>query len=145
MDTQAIAEACLFALEDGDLDTVAGYLADDFQFSSHTGPPLGKQQWLGMSRALRQAFPDFSYNFQIHHVDGNRLDVSVAFTGTHTGDLDLSRMGMGVISATGQRISTPRTESEGVVADGLIQSIHSHDSPDSGIPALLAQIGVHMG
>ena len=142
MDTQAVTEAFMAALDDGDFEGCASYLADDFEFSTHTMPPVGKQAWLGMSMALKQGFPDLSYNFQIHEVDGNHLQGSAALTGTHNGDLDMTGMGMGVIPATGIYVETAREYNDGVVEDGLIKSIHVHDSPESGVGGMLAQIGV---
>jgi hypothetical protein len=142
MDTQAVAEAFMMALDEGDFETAASYLADDFEFSNHTMPPIGKNEWLGMSMALKGGFPDLSYNFQIHEVDGNHMQGSAALTGTHSGDLDMSGMGMGVIPATGKYVETAREYNDGVVEDGLIHSIHVHDSPETGLAALLAAIGV---
>lgn len=143
MNPQETAEAMMDALERGDFETAGSYMADDFQFSSHTQPPRSKQEWLGMSMALKQGFPDLSYNFQVHGVEGNMVQASSALSGTHTADLDLTPLGMGVIPATGISVSTGRVHSEGVVNDdGMIQSIHVHDSPESGVAALLAAIGV---
>jgi hypothetical protein len=141
MDTHETAEAFMMALDEGDFETAASYLADDFEFSTHTIPPLGKNEWLGMSMALKGGFPDLSYNFQIHEVDGNHLQGSAALTGTHTGDLDMTGMGMGVIPATGTYVETAREYNDGVVENGLIKSIHVLDTPESGVGGLLAQIG----
>lgn len=142
MDPQAVAEAFMMALDDGDFETAASYLAEDFEFSNHTMPPIGKNEWLGMSIALKQGFPDLNYNFQIHEVHGNRLQGSASLTGTHSGDLDLTGMGMGVVAATGVAVETPREYNDGVVENGLIRSIHVHDTPETGLAALLSAIGV---
>jgi predicted ester cyclase len=141
MDTRTVFETFMNALESGDFETLAGIVAEDFEFSSHTRPPANKDQWLGISMTLRRAFPDLSYNFQIESVDGDRVMASNSFTGTHSQDLDLTAMGMGLIPATGIRIETPRDHGEGVVENGKVKTIHVHDGPGSGLLAVLQQVG----
>jgi hypothetical protein len=53
----------------------------------------------------------------------------------------MTGMGMGVIPATGTYVETAREYNDGVVENGLIKSIHVHDTPESGVGGLLAQIG----
>lgn len=144
MSTHEIVEGFTSALEQGDFETAASYLADDFQFSSDTIPePLDANQWLWMSHSLREGIPDLSYNFRIEEVDGNFARVSSQLTGTHTNDLDMSGMGIGVIPPTGVSFSADREYSEGeVTADGRIQRIHVYSGPNSGVSSMLAQIGV---
>ncbi len=145
MDPQDIAVAMTAALEAGDFERAASYLADDFQFSTPQLPqPLGKKEWLGLSRALKEGIPDLNYNFRILGTEGNRVRVSSQLTGTHTGNLDLSGMGMGVIPPTGRSFSAPQEESEGMVEGGRVKWIYLHSTPETGLAAMLSQLGIEM-
>lgn len=63
-------------------------------------------------------------------------------SGTHTGDFDLSAMGMGVIPATGESFSNAEEVFEFTIAGGSIVSMHTEPVEGAGLPAILAQIGV---
>ena len=141
MDVQELTTTFQAAFEAGDFETTASYLADDFVFSGATPEPIGAQEWLGMSMALKAGFPDLAYNFSIESIDGNVVTSSAQLTGTHNGDLDLSAMGMGVIPATGIAVTNPRESNEAVVEGDKLKSLHVHSSPDGGVMGLLAQIG----
>jgi predicted ester cyclase len=107
MDARQITQAFTDALNAGDLDTVSELISDNFVFSGGSPEPIGKQQWLGMSYALYAAFPDLQYNLRVTGVEGNTVMGTSQLTGTHTSDLDLTAMGLGVIPATGKSISLP--------------------------------------
>jgi predicted ester cyclase len=142
MDARQITQAFADAFNAGDLDTVSEYISDNFVFSGGSPEPIGKQQWLGMSYALYAAFPDLQYNLLITGVEGDTVYTTTQITGTHTNDLDLTALGLGVIPATGNSISLPVTPSEGIVEGGKLVSIHVHEVEGVGLPGILAQIGV---
>ena len=145
MDPREIAETFTAAIEAGDFDTAASYLADGFQFTTSMMPePMGAQAWLGFSQALRAGVPDLRFNFEVGEAEGNTVAVLSQMTGTHTGDLDMTPMGIGVIPATGKSFSCSEEWSEGTVEGGKVVSIHVHATPESGVAGMLAQIGVQM-
>lgn len=47
-----------------------------------------------MSTGLEAAFPDLDYHFKILSVEGEMVKTSNQLSGTHTGDFDLTAMGM---------------------------------------------------
>jgi len=101
--------------------------------------------WVGMQSLLLAAFPDWSFNMQDVKEEGNKATTTHHITGTHTGDLDLSPMGMPTIPATGKAISLPVEHAEVTVEGGKIVKMHVADvSPDGGVPGILKQIGVEM-
>ena len=132
----------LNAIQAGDWNTVASYLSDDFQFSGPVPEPVGKEAWLGLMQAYEVAFPDIKYNFELLGAEGNVTGASNQLTGTHTNDLDLTFMGMGVIPATGKSFSQPRQEGEATWDGDKVVSVHIHATPEEGLMALLAQLGV---
>ena len=71
MNARETAQAFADAFNAGDLEKVADYLAEDFQFSGPTPQPLGAAEWLGMTQALQAAFPDIQYNLRILNVEDN--------------------------------------------------------------------------
>jgi predicted ester cyclase len=136
------AEDLQQAINTGDLDTVATYLADDFQFSGPIPEPVGAQEWLGLLRVLRGAFPDLQFNFRILSVEGNVVRAANQLTGMHTGELDLSFMGLGVIPPTGKSFSNPVEEVEGVWDGDQLVSTHVHSQEGGGLMGILTQLGV---
>jgi predicted ester cyclase len=145
MDNREVTYAFLEAFQAGDFDTAATYMADDFVFSGPTPEPISGAAWFGLSAALRAAFPDLSYNFRVVSVDGDVVATTTQLTGTHTGDLDLSRIGkMGIIPATGKSVSLPEEEGEAIVEDGKVVSLHIHSTPKGGIMGILSQLGVKL-
>jgi hypothetical protein len=143
MSAREIAEAFTAALDAGDFDTAASYLADNFQFSGTMMPEaLGAQQWLGMSMALRAGIPDMSYNFTLHESDESSVRVSSRISGTHTQDLDMTGMGMGVVAPTGVAFTCGEEFSVGRVEGGKVTSIHLEQSPNSGLMDLFQQLGI---
>ena len=75
MNAREHTEAFLAAIEAADWDTARSFLADGFQFTGTMLPaPLGIQEWLGLSMALRAGVPDLSFNFTIHEIDEEAVD-----------------------------------------------------------------------
>ncbi len=142
MNTQELAQAFARALNAGDWDTVASYLADDFQFSGPVPEPVGAAEWIGLNRTLQAGMPDMSINLRIVAVSGDEIQSEDQLTGTHTSDLDLTPLGIGVIPATGRSVTLPKETGVARVKDGKIASIHLNTPQDGGIAGLLAQLGV---
>jgi hypothetical protein len=83
-------------------------------------------------------------NTQLVNIDGNVVHFTNQLAGTHTGDLDLSFMGMGVIPATGRSFSMARENGESVIADGYVVSTHVQPTEGAGLMAILHQLGVEV-
>ena len=143
------AEASTTALENHDTNAVRATLAANFMFDDPSSPagPVNADQWLYLTDMMFRAFPDFSYNFVIEGEEGNQVWVSTQFQGTHTGDWDLSAMGMGVIPASGKSFLVSRSMSRGTVNKaGKIERIEVTEQDDNGgLPGMLRQLGVNLG
>ena len=88
------------------------HLADKFQFVDSIGsPPTNKEAWLGMAQFLTGALPDLYFTIESIKEDGEDFLLTGSFTGTFTNDLDLSAMDMGVIPATGKKVTWPSSSS----------------------------------
>ena len=142
-----LAEAVTGALAAHDPQRARQWLADDFTFNDPNSPmpPPGPDEWLALQQTLINAFPDLNYNFEIFREEGNQVWVSANIGGTHNGDFDLSAMGMGVVPATGKRVSAGRSVTVGTLNNaGKVQAIEVVEDEGGGLPGMLQQIGVDL-
>lgn len=142
MGTQEAAQAWAEAENSLDFDTLASILADNFQLSGPMPEPVGAQEFLGLMRVMAAAFSELHFNTTITSVEGNVAKTTNQVTGTHTADLDLSMMGMGVIPATGKSFSLPIEYGETVFEGDQVVSIYIAPNPDAGLMGILAQLGI---
>jgi predicted ester cyclase len=142
VNTEEIAEVYADAFNAGDLDTLADLLADDFQFSGPVPEPMGRDQFLGLMDVMWNAFPDLQFNTRLVDLNRNVVRFTNQLAGTHTGDLDLSSMGLGVIPPTGRSFSMAREDGETVIQDGYVVSTHVYPTEGAGMMAILGQLGV---
>jgi hypothetical protein len=142
MNTQELAQAFAQAINAGDWDTVASYLADDFQFSGPMPEPVGAAEWIGLNRTLKAGMPDMCINLRIVSVEGDAIRSVDQLTGTHTADLDLTPLGIGVIPAAGRKVSLPQEQGVARVRGGKVVSIELNTPENGGLVGLLAQLGV---
>jgi len=143
MNIQEIAEAFTTKMYvSKDLDSAATYFSDDFQFSGPVPEPMDGKKWIALLKTLNTAFPDMDYNIRTLGVEGDMVRMTNKLTGTHTVDLDLSAMGMGIIPATGKSISLPEESGEATVKNNKITSVHVDSGKDGGLMGILKQLGV---
>ncbi|MGB3713529.1 MAG: nuclear transport factor 2 family protein [Candidatus Promineifilaceae bacterium] len=84
------------------------YIADDFQSVDHDGNVImDKAGYLGMGAMMYASFRGFRFVHNDLREEGDFVFMTGHFEGTHIADLDLSAMGMGVISASGKKIVWP--------------------------------------
>ena len=144
MDAKATVKTLLDAVQTGDFKKAKSLLTDDFQFSGPVPEPITGEQWLGMSGDLKVAFPNLDYHFAIAGADGNVVNISSQSTGTHSGSLDLTGMGMGVIPATGKSFSTARAPTKVTVRDEKVASWANQPTEGAGLIAALSQLGINV-
>jgi len=116
------------------------YFSDDFQSLDIDGNFRGDKA--GMNATAQHIYNAFSGFKGVLHDVQEEADGSVTMTfhfeGTHSDDLDLSAMGMGVIPASGKSFVTPKSKSKFYVEDGQIVS----SQPISGgFEYILAELG----
>jgi len=123
------------------VEAIEKYYSDDFQSLDKEGNVTGdKVGMMTMSKVLygsMEGFKGVAHDFR-EGEDGSVL-MTFHFEGKHTGDLDLSVLGLGVIQATGKSFKTADSINKFFVKDGLIVS----SQPISGgFEYVLAQLGV---
>lgn len=141
MTPKEVAEAMEAAYAVGDWATVSQYLAEDFQYVM-PGTTLPKEQVIFFAQLMRNAFPDINYNLHDFSAEGNLAHARQQMSGTHTGALDLSFMGMPAIPPTGKSVTLPEESLTYTVENGKIVRIESVPSGEGGLPAVLRQLGI---
>jgi predicted ester cyclase len=144
MNSAEITRKLMTAIESGDMATAASFMSDDFIFSGPVPEPISGEQWLGLQGLLLAAFPDWSFNLSDVQVTGNVARTTHQISGTHTGDLDLSPMGMPVIPATGKKVKLPVEHAELTFEGGKAVRLHTDVPAGGGVPGILQQLGVQM-
>ncbi len=142
MDPKAAVQTLMDAVQKGDFVKAQSLLASDFQFSGPVPEPISGPAWIGMSKNLKAAFPNLDYRFKIESVDGNTVRISAQLKGTHSGDLDLTAMGMGIIPATNKAFAAAHEHGEAAVQDGKVKTWAMEPTEGAGLMAILHQLGV---
>jgi hypothetical protein len=70
------------------------------------------------------------------------VKTSTQLSGTHSGDFDLTAMGMGIIPATGKSFSMPSDSGNGEVRDGKVVAYRIRPTEGAGLIAILTQLGI---
>lgn len=143
MEPAEVVEAFFDALNISGPEVAADYLTEDYTTESPPFPKRSKEQWLGSQKMFLRAFPDMHEAFEVQRVDGNAFRGINRTTGTHTGDFDLSAMGIGIVPATGRSAETVFSVTH-VVKDGKIVSTEGTPVDNMGLEAVLAQLGIEV-
>lgn len=142
INTQKVAEAFVAAWQASDTDTLTELATDNFTFSGAVPEPLPLNAVIGLILTLKKAFPDLQYNASIQQVEGNVAHLTPHLPGTHTGDLDLTMMGLGIIPPSGKSINLPEETAQITVEGGKVVNYHVVPTAGGGLPGILTQLGV---
>ena len=142
MDAKTTVQTLLDALQKADFETAKSLLSDEFQFSGLVPEPISRDAWLKMSRNLKKAFPNLDYRFHVEGADGNIVRISAKLKGTHTHDLDVSAMNMGVIPATKKSFINPNERGKVTVRSGKVTAWVVESIAGGGLMGILGQLGV---
>ena len=144
MNAEEITRAIYAAIESGDMDAVGSHLSDDFLFSGPVPEPIGFEPWSGMQKLMLAALPDWSFNLSDVRVTGSVAHATHQITGTHTGNLDLSALGLPVVPATGKAVKLPVEQADLTFEGSKVTRLHIEVPADGGVAAILQQLGVEM-
>lgn len=142
MDSKATVQSLMDSVQKGDFEKAKSLLSDDFQFSGPVPEPINGDAWMGISMNLKKAFPDLNYQFNIESMDGDTANISAELKGTHSGNLDLTPMGMGVIPATNKSFAAAHELGKVIVQDGKVKTWATQPTEGAGLMAILGQLGV---
>ena len=115
------------------------FFSDDFKSLDKDGNVIsGKAEFVASNKQLMEAFKDFKGVVHDISEQGDSVILTFHFEGTHTGDFDLSAMGLGVIPATGKKVVTPESKTRFMIEG---DQIVSSQPISGGFEYLLAGIG----
>jgi predicted ester cyclase len=128
----------------GDSDAIEGFLSDDFQnFDKDGNVALTKEGLRNMGRMMQAAFTDYGFVLSELREEGDFIIMTGHFEGTHSGDLDLSAMGIGVIPARGKKIVWPKASAKLSIEGDKIVRMEPYAGA-AGLKAFLAALGVEL-
>jgi hypothetical protein len=90
---------------------------------------------------MRTAFPDFTFSNVNFTTKENPVKATLDTTGTHTGVLDATPLGMGRIQPTGKTFRNAQEPATWNVEDGKVTH-HTTDDPNSGPAGMFQQLGI---
>jgi len=115
--------------------------SDDFQYLDKDGNAvMDKEAYIGMGQMMFGSFDDFRWVLKDLREEDGGVIMTGHFEGTHTGDLDLSAMGAGVIPASGKKIVWPEASVKWEVSGDKLTSLAEY-AGEGGIEAFIAAIG----
>jgi hypothetical protein len=145
-DPVAVVEAHLRAVEAGDWDKAAAFLAESYSMQMKGMPffvHIAKKDALVVHQARKTAFPDFRFNEVIEAVHDNQVKVAIYLTGTHTGVLDYPpSTGVPRTEPTGKTIRLPSEYFAYTVESDLIVDTYGEIPEGHGPAALMEQLGI---
>jgi hypothetical protein len=142
MSKRETTEAFLSKYSVLDIQGASLYITDDFTYSGPFPEPLSFEDWKQSSIPFQKSFPDWNFNAALAREEEDAIHITVHVTATHTGDFDLSGLGMGVVPATGKAIALPETKGRLTFEGDKIANLDLDMVEGTGIPGILAQLGV---
>ncbi len=142
MDPSEQTRTLFHALEQQDWHTVRTMISDDFHYLGPTPDPFDKETWLDFQMAVHAAFPDWQYNLQEVTQNGNRVDIKVHITATHTDTLTLPLENVPPLPATGKQIELPIETAHLEFTNGKISKLVVDQQLYGSLSGLLSQLGM---
>ena len=142
MNQREIVQALMDSVQKGDFEKAKSFLSSDFKFSGPVPEPINGEAWLGMSKSLKNAFPNLEYHFHVKSMEGDVANISAELKGTHSGSFDLTGMNMGVIPATNKSFSAANEHGKVTVKGDKVTSWALEPTEGAGLMAILGQLGV---
>lgn len=142
MNKRETVQALMDSVQNGEFELAKSMLADDFQFSGPVPEPINKETWLEMSINLKAAFPDLDYHFKMIGTDGDVVRSTTQLSGTHTGNLNLTNMNMGITPATNKPVSAKMAKTRITIKKDKITLWEVEPIDGADLTAILGQLGV---
>ncbi|HEY6542625.1 MAG TPA: nuclear transport factor 2 family protein [Ktedonobacteraceae bacterium] len=139
-----VVKTFITALQAGEMEEAARFMADDFVERGWTPQPLDGQTFLAMMSALHNALPDFSYHLSEPSERGEEVEALISVAGTHTRDLALPEFGLPLIPYSGVAIQLPQVHATFRVKEDAIAEMLVEALPGGGLSGLLQQIDAEL-
>jgi SnoaL-like polyketide cyclase len=148
MNAKTVVQQHLRALEAGEWEGAAAYIANDYRFSGVIPFPIslfvkiGKKDALRMHQARKQALPDFKFNETYQEESDTHVKIQVTLSGTHTGVIDYRGIlrGIPVVQPTGKVVKLNPEWFVYHVSDGLIYKTIATIPKNAGVSGLVKAV-----
>jgi predicted ester cyclase len=147
MDSIDVVKAYFHALDSSDdKERVNKYLSETYQLVDFTPKPMDKEAMLDFLHLLKEALPNLSHSLSNIRVEENVVKLTVQRSGTNSGNLDLRKMGIGVVPRTQKFVIFPNGYYEFIINDGKITTERdvSPVSPNRRMSGLLKALGINV-
>jgi predicted ester cyclase len=141
MNSIQIVKDSFGAMEKGDFEKLEKNLDKDYQLVGPAPKPVGKKEAMQMFKALKTAFPDWAFNITELKEAGDRITCLLHITGTHSGTLDLSFLGIPSQTATGTKVRQPTEPAAVELRGGKVYRLEVGQVEGGGLEGLFKQIG----
>jgi hypothetical protein len=145
MDNIEIVKAYFKALDSADIHQVDQYLAENYQLVDFTPKPMDKAAMLSMISVLKAALPNLKHSLSNIRVEENVVKLTVQRSGTNSANLDLRKMGIGIIPRSQKFIIFPNGNYEFTIKNEkiMIERDVSPLSPNRRMSGMLKAFGVN--
>ncbi|HET9912312.1 MAG TPA: hypothetical protein VFQ13_10510 [Anaerolineales bacterium] len=145
MNPREIVQALLDSVQRGDYQKAKFLVSNDCQFSGPVPELMRREAWIGINKNLKKAFPNLDYHFHVDGLDGldgHVVKISTEIKGTHSGDLDLSSVGLGVTPATNKSFAMPHERCRVIIKGSKVASWVVEPVEGGGLMGILDQLGL---
>lgn len=146
MDSIELVKAYYNALDSSEMEKISDYVSEEYQLVDFTAQPMGKEAILELFRLFKAAMPNLTHSLSNIHVQDNVVKVTVQLAGTNSGNLDLRKMGIGVVPRTQKFIIFPNGSYEFTIKGGRITTARdvSPNSPNRRMSGMLKALGINV-
>ncbi len=146
MESVEIVKAYFDALDSADMDQVHQYLSESYQLVDFTFQPMDKNAMLDMIGHFKAAFPNLKHSLSNIRFESHLVKLTVQLSGHNSGNLDLRKMGIGVVPCSRKFVIFPNGNYEFTVEDGKISKERdvSPVSPNRRMSGMLKELGVNV-
>jgi len=129
---------------DGNIEAIANLLTDDFENLDQDGNvALNKEGFLNLARMMNAAFTQVGFVVSEMYEEGDHVILRGHNEGVHTGDLDLSPMGFGILPASGKKIVWPEASTKLTFAGDKVKRLEPYGGA-AGLKAYLSGLGIEL-
>ncbi len=145
MDSIQIIKAYFQALDSADIHQVDQYLDDNYQLIDFAPQPMDKTEMLGLISLLKAALPNLKHSLSNIRVENNVVKLTVQRSGTNSANLDLRKMGIGIVPRSQKFIIFPNGNYEFTIRNEkiVIERDVSPVSPNRRMSGMLKAFGVN--
>lgn len=146
MDSIGIVKAYFAALDAADLHQADQYLDENYQLIDFSSKPMDKVEMFEMISLLKSGLPNLQHSLSNIRVEEQVVKMTVQLSGTNSGNLDLRKMGIGIVPRSQKFVIFPNGNYEFTIKNEKItvERDVSPISPNRRLSGMLRALGVNI-